>query len=418
MGSLLTALLLWSVPQDAREGDRFVRWGRGPEVAETIVLRVPRIVPVASKPIENGVIVLAGGKITALGRAGEVKIPENAVVRTFEHGVAFPGFVDLHNHIAGGDLNDMVYQVNPELRTLDNVIPENPRVKRALAGGVTTVLFIPGSGTNMGGVGTLVKMHGKTLEEALLRFPGALKIAQAGNPERRGGDLGSGRMGMNWILRTTLQEAKRYHQRWSKFESGLSTTKPELIPRLEQLRGLVAGEFPIAVHTQIFQVVQSTWRILHDELGFKVVLNHSTFDGFKNAPMVAERGMFTVCGPRTFYFDRSKSKIWGVAAAWHEGGVNKIGINTDSPVVPQEELLTQVAVAVHLGLPDDVALRAVTTVPAQAMMIDHRVGSLVVGKDADVVVWTGDPFDVRSYVLLTIVNGQIAYDPKRDGRRF
>jgi imidazolonepropionase-like amidohydrolase len=366
--------------------------------------------------IDPGVVLVSDGAIEAVGPLGALAVPDAyARIDTTGRWVV-PGFVDFHSHIAGGDLNDMVHPANPELRNLDNVDPDNESLRDARAGGVTTVLFIPGSGTNMSGFGTLLKTAGKSLEEMLVRFPGALKIAQAGNPERRAGDIGAGRMGMNWLIRETLRRGREYAAAWSRYERGESAEPPRLDPALENMRGLFAREFPVAVHTQIFQVVQSTRRIVHDEMGLWTVIDHSTFDGYKNAPDFAERGMAVVCGPRNFWLDRDEGRFVGIAAGWLEGGVREIGINTDAPVVAQEELSTQAAMNARFGFPVEAALRALTIVPARAAGIADRVGSIEPGKDADLVVWTGNPIDPRSWVALTLVEGRVAYDA-RDGRR-
>lgn len=392
--------------------DRFVTWGLGPQATEKIALRVRTILPITSERIDDGVILIAGGKIEAVGR---IAIPDGYRLIEID-GVAVPGFVDLHVHIAGGDINDAAVKSNPELRTLDVIAPENPDLRRTLAGGVTTALFLPGSATSLGGLGTLIKTHGATAEEMLIRFPGALKIAQGNNPLGVP-YVGNTHMGNNWIIRDALREGKSYHEAWERHERG-DGPAPERLARLDALRGLFAREFPAAVHTQYFEVTQATYRILVDELGLWTVFDHSTFDAFKNWEAVKARGIPTICGPRMLWMDRETGQIHGIAAAWEERGVTNLGLNTDSPVVPGEELQTQAAVAMQLGLSWTRALEGVTIAPARAVGIEHRVGSLEPGKDADIVVWSGDPLDVRSYVHLAIVNGRIAYDPGVEGRRF
>ena len=379
-----------------------------------IALRVGRILPVTAPPIDDGVILLKDGKIEALGKASAIAIPTGYTVIDARDDWACPGFVDLHSHIASegsNDLNDVVYQINTDLRNLDVVAPGNELLVDAAKGGVTTVLFIPGSGSNSGGFGTLLKTAGDSLEEMVIRFPGALKIAQAGNPERSR-DLGSGRMGMNWMIRNVLEEGKRYHEAWSAYEAGAGP-KPERVLRLDYVRGLFQKKYPILVHTQIFQVVQSTMRILVDQFGLWVVVSHAEFDGYKNASEFAKRDLFVNCGPREYDFvSTAERKFVGTAAKYVEGGVSpdRISINTDAPVVPEEHLFLQAAMAVRYGLDHEVALKGVTINGARAIGIADRVGSLEPGKDADIVVKGGDPLDPRSKVKLTIVNGRIVYD--------
>ncbi|MBI4603313.1 MAG: amidohydrolase family protein [Planctomycetes bacterium] len=368
---------------------------------------------------EGGAILVSGGKIErVLADPPEGFRPEGYEAVDARGLWVLPGFVDLHSHIGGSDINDMVYPVNPGLRVLDNIIPNNPLLKRAQAGGVTTILFISGSGTNMSGFGALMKTGGDTLEEVLIRFPGALKIAQGGNPERRGGDLGRDRMGMNWLIRNALEEGKRYAEAWDAFEAGKAPVPPEKNPRLEYFRGLFRGEYPVVVHTQGYHLVLSTIRILHDELKLRVVIDHGEFDGSELGPEAAARGIMVMTGPRQFRFDNERGRFLGLAARWHEGGVKDVGVNTDAGVIPEEELFYQAAMAVRLGLDPEAALRGITIHGAKAMGIEGRVGSLEEGKDADIVLWTGDPFDVRSHVVQTLVNGKVVYDARREPRRF
>src|SRR5438445_4076716 len=172
-----------------------------------LALHVGRVITCAGESIVNGTILVSNGKIEAIGPRATIQVP--AGYTELDHGdkFAMPGLVDVHSHVGGGpggDINEMVYQTNPELRVLDVIKPNNELLKVAVAGGVTTVCFIPGSGTNMGGWGALMKTGPGTLDEVLVRFPGVLKIAQAGNPERQAGEVGSGRIGMTPVIRDPL----------------------------------------------------------------------------------------------------------------------------------------------------------------------------------------------------------------------
>ena len=329
-----------------------------------------------------------------------------------------PGFVELHSHIGGTDLNDMVYPINSGFRTLDNVVPGNALLKGAQAGGVTTALFIPGSGTNMGGFGTLIKTAGKTRKDMIIRFPGALKIAQGGNPERRGGDIGYSRIGMNWLIRNALREGQAYTKAWDDYEAGKTKEKPAKNPRLEYFRGLFHREYPVVVHTQGYQLIHSTLRILHDEMKLWVVIDHGTFDGFEMAPEVAARKIQVMNGPREFRFDYREGGYRGLAYEWYKGGVKDIGVNTDAPVIPAEELIYQATMAVRLGLKDDVALRGITIHAARSLGIQDRIGSIEAKKDADLVIWTGSPLDPRSKAVLTMIDGRVVYDTRKEPQRF
>ncbi len=383
-------------------------------------IRGGKVVTITKGNLEGAVVLVAGSrieKIIARPPAGWKPPAGYKLIDAGERWVV-PGFIELHSHIAGGDLNDMVYPVNPGFRTLDNVIPRNALLKRAQAGGVTTALFIPGSGTNMGGFGTLIKTAGKDLDEMLIRFPGALKIAQGGNPERRGGDIGYSRIGMNWLIRNALKEGQAYTRAWDAWEADKTKKKPVKNPRLEMFRGLFHREYPVVVHTQGYHLIQSTIRILHDEMKLWVVIDHGTFDGFELAPEVASRGIQVMNGPREFRWDTRLGGFRGLAYEWYRGGIKTIGVNTDSPVVPAEELIYQASMAVRLGLKEDVALAGITLHAARALGMEKRLGSLEAGKDADIVIWTGDPLDPRQSVVLTMINGKIAYDTSKEPQRF
>jgi imidazolonepropionase-like amidohydrolase len=367
--------------------------------------------------VDDGLVVVKDGKFLYAGPFDPKKVPEGAPVRDLRPNWLVPGFIDLHSHVGGGDINDMTYPTNPDLRTLDNVSPDNERLQWARAGGVTTINFIPGSGTNSGGWGTLMKTSGKTLEEVLVRFPGALKIAQLGNPER-GGDVGSGRMGMNHLIRAMMERGRAYAKAWEEFEAGRAKEKPPLDPRLENFRGLFAHRWPVIVHTAHVQGVQSTMRILVDEMKVDTILTHGDFLGFRGAEPLAERHMMVNIGPRTYWYDPETGSVAGQAAGWFRRGTTNLSLNTDSPVVPQEELPLQVAMAVRYGLPQEHALASVTSIPARQIGMADRLGSIEAGKDADFSCFPGDPFDMRNGAILVWVNGKVAYDPEREGRRY
>ncbi len=390
---------------------------------ETLAIRAGKILTVGPQGVVNhGVILVRAGKILALG--DDVKIPEGALVVDAGDRWVMPGMVDLHCHIGSagwGDINEMVHPRNPELSTKAGIDPDNELLKDAVAGGITTVLYIPGSGTNVGGFGTLMKTGGgRTVEELILRFPGAMKVAQAWNPERRGGDLGLSRMGMWWGLRRLLDRAKSYHEAWTNYEKGLTKIKPEDRPELEMMRGLFQRKYPVIIHTADPRDVMGTVRMFHDEYRLPLIISHGEFGGFRVSPEIAKRDLHCNIGPRIYDFSYFlyDGRFWGIASKYMESGVKNLSLNTDSPVIPEHDLWFQGAMAVRYGVPVDVALRGVTLAPARAVLADDRVGSLEVGKDADLVIKTGDPFDIRSYVTMTIINGKIVYDVQRDGRRY
>src|SRR5262245_28705259 len=251
LGSLLTLAAAPVFAQDAKPAK--------PKLA----LHVGKIITSAGEPIANGTILVADGKIVAVGPRDKVAVPAGYTEVDHRDKFAMPGLVDAHSHVGGtGDINEMVYQTNPELRVLDNVRPHNDQLKVAVAGGVTSIMYNPGSGTNMGGWGVLMKTGPGKLDDVLIRFPGALKIAQAGNPERRGGEVGSGRMGMNHVIREQLREGMGYTKEWDDFEAGKRKEKPAVKLRLEYFKPLFRRQIPVVGHTQGSPRPMSTLRSL------------------------------------------------------------------------------------------------------------------------------------------------------------
>jgi len=402
------------VPLDGRNAPGSPRPVEVDPDAPRTAYRVGKIVTMDTEDrvINDGVVVVAGTVIEAVGRADEIEVPDDAEIVEMPGAWLVPGLVEAHNHTAGamGDLHDYVYLTNPGLRTVDTIVPDGPQVELAQAGGVTSALLIPGSGTNMSGFGSIVKFRGTTVEDAILRNLGSIKIAQAGNPERYW--WGVGRMFMNFNTRLTMEKALAYHRGWTAWEQGGRRGEaPILDPTWEGFRELFERRYVASVHTQAFQVVMTTVGMLADGLGVRTMLDHSTFDGWKTAPLVIERGdVITMNGPRQFHFDWTERTLHGNAARWWDRGVRKLGINTDAPVIPQQELTYQAAMACWYGWEPYAALRGVTIVAAEGLMIEDVTGSIAPGLDADFALWSGDPLDPRSTCWITVVDGAIVRD--------
>jgi imidazolonepropionase-like amidohydrolase len=382
--------------------------------------------------IDDAIIVVDGGKIAALGRAGEIELDADCLLVDVESDWVMPGMIDLHAHIAGAralhgfsrDINDMVYQANPELRASCTVIPANANLEMALAVGVTTVLYIPGSGTAVSGQGVLLKTAPFDYEDALVRDPGSLKTAQGSNPTAWA--IGCGPMFYNWSIRECLRRGVAYAERWAAWERSAEPGEPpELEPMFEIFRALVDRRAQASTHTQQQHVVAETLRLHVKEFGIPTFIDHGEFDGFLSAPEAERLGVPAILGPRSISSWNAgrqvdhDGKILGLAAEWQARGHSRIGFNTDSPVIPEEELAVQACIALRFGLEDAsmASVRGLTIVPAEAAGIAERVGSLAVGKDADLVVIGGHPADPRSPVERVYVGGRLAYDAA-EGRRF
>jgi len=370
--------------------------------------------------VDHGIILVSKGKIEALGPASSIKVPEGYTIIDALDRWVMPGIVEAHTHIGTeGGFNDMVTPINPELRIADCVNLEDIAVEKAVTGGVTTIHTLPGSGTNLAGFTVIVKLDSSRPEEMIVRELGAMKIAQAYNPERRGGDLGLTRMGMSWMLRHILKRAKEYTDAWQAYESGQCKDKPEYKPELENMRKAFEGEIPTIVHSaEPWGLMQSIY-IFHDECQLDTIATHTSFCGYMVAEEAAKREKFHVnIGPRLVEFVRwttaHDGRFHGMGAEYRSRGVKNLSINTDSVgwyavMPPQEELAFQASMSARFGLDDLVAMEAITINSAQALGIDDRIGSLEVGKDADIVIKKGSLLDVTTPVDLVLINGKLVY---------
>ena len=391
-----------------------------------IVIRAGKILTSAEKGpdvIDTGVILIRDGKIEKIGPESEIPVPPGSTVIEAGNRWAMPGFIDLHCHIGGSmrDINDMVHPTNPELSTRPTIDPDNELLRMAVAGGVTTVNYIPGSGTNLSGFGTL--MHtagGTTIDSLIVRFPGSMKVAQAWNPERHGGDLGASRMGMWWSLRKLLDRARDYNDAWTAYEKGLNKITPARQEDLELMRGLFQRKYPVLIHTADPRDVMGTVRMFHDEYSLPCIVSHGEFGGFKVAAEIAKRDLPANIGPRIYDYrmPADEGRMLGIPSQYADAGVKRLSLNTDSPVVPQEDLAFQATMAVRYGLDPRAAIRAITIEPARAILINDRLGSLEAGKDADILLTTGDPLDPRNYVAWVMIGGKVVYDTATDRRRY
>ena len=369
--------------------------------------------------VDNGVLLMRDGVIEVVGSARDVEIPDGYEVRDVGANWLMPGLVEMHCHVAGAfGLNDTVFLTNPGVRASSDVIPGNPLLRRGLAAGVTTALYIPGSGTNIGGQGILMRTGFDEYERAELRNPGSMKLAQAGNPARW--MLRPNRSLMNWHSRNTFTRGIAYAKQWEEYER-TGQGKPRLQPQWEIFRSLRKNHAQVSTHTQIYQVVHATLTMIHDELGIPVFIDHGTFDSWRLGKEVEKREIFAIVGPRAIdvptrgfinWSGSTPERIQGCAAGYQENGVTRVGFNTDSPVIPQEELQMQAAMGVRYGFDNRGmdAVRGLTIVPAMSCGLGDAIGSLEAGKIADVVVITGDPADPRSHVSHVWQSGETVYE--------
>ncbi len=400
--------------------------------AKPLVIKASHILTVTNGTIENGVIVVQNGKIVAIGKQGEVTLPADAEVMDATGMTVMPGQIDLHAHIGNDSgLHDYVHSLNPAFRVCDFIDPESSLVKDSIASGITTILTIPGSGGNNSGFGVLWKLGGAKREDLIIRKLGAIKIAQAYNPERRAGDLGLSRMGMWWMLREQFERARKYTAQWQAYDKAktaaaqtphlqLASTDapkaaaiapPKTVLGLEQMRGVMEHKTPVFVHTAGARDVMETMRMFHDELGLPVIISHGEFGGRLAAEEAAKRNIPCNVGPRIYDFSLQTydRRFYSLPMEYAKAGVQTLSLNTDCPVIPGDDLFVQGTISVHMGMDEDLALRALTINPARSIGIGDRVGSLEVGKDADLIIKRGSLFDPRTPIAKVLINGKVVY---------
>ncbi len=364
-----------------------------------------------------GNILIEGTKITALGENLELEVPSDAVVIDALGCLVLPGFIDAHCHVGigeeiyrweGEDLNEMTDPVTPDMRAIDGINPEDEGFRDARLGGVTAVFTGPGSGNVIGGTGVVMKTAGKIVDKMIVRDPAGLKVAFGENPKMVYGEqkkMPMTRMGTAALLRQALVDAQVYGDKLNE-----GKTDPDKIPErdlgLEALLMVINRQIPLRAHAHRADDIMTAIRIARE---FKVdlVIEHCT-EGHKIAEELAELGYPAVVGP--LLTNRSKvelkDKSFKTPGILAKAGV-KVAIMTDHSVTPIEQLPLCAALACKAGMDEEDALRAITINSAEILGVSDRIGSLEVGKDADIVIWSEHPFILTARPLYVIIDGKI-----------
>jgi len=392
----------------------------GTAVDGTVAIIGGHVVPITGEDIDGGTVLIKDGRIAAVGDS--VVVPDGATVVDASGSWVLPGFVEAHGHVgsseeaegwAGQDTNELTEPVTAHMRAIDAINPADMGFRDAISGGVLAVNVNPGSGNPIGGQTVALKCWGRTVDEMALRQPSGMKSALGENPKRVYGDqkkTPSTRLGTAAVIRGALVEAANYQAR-IEAEAGKPAAERKPVDRdlkLEALGKVLRKEIPWRQHCHRADDIATALRIA-DEFGYDLVIDHGT-DAHLLADLIAARGIPVVIGP--LLTSRSKVELRNRSMA-NPGRLARAGvtiaITTDHPVVPINFLVHQAALAVKDGLDRETALRALTINPARIAGIAERVGSIEPGKDADLVVWSGDPLDVLSRVQRAFVDGVEIY---------
>ncbi len=403
----------------------------------TIVYRGARILTAAGAPIEKGTLVVRKNKILAVGPESDTPVPQGAEVIELAGRTIIPGLVDTHSHIgiwskphvaANNDGNEGSGPVQPALRALDAIQPDDPGIRMAVAGGVTTANIMPGSGNVIGGQTIYVKLRGRTIEDMRIipgTVVGGLKMANGENPKRWNFEgrktAPTTRMKVAALQREQFAKARDYRRAWQRYRQTKGESKdggtgvspvvpqPEIDLALEPLVEVLERKRTVHFHSHRADDLMTAIR-LAKEFDFELVLQHCT-EGYRIVEeLVREKipvSLTLVDSPG------GKLEVAGLleenAAILSKAGV-KVAINTDDSITESRFFLRTGSIAVRGGMSEDAALRALTLHGAQMLHLDDRLGSLQTGKDADFVVLSGSPFSVYTQVLQTYIDGKCVFD--------
>ena len=404
-------------------------------------LRNGTLITVTQGTIEAGTVLIEEKRITALGK--RVPIPKEAKVYNVKGKFVLPGLIDAHCHtgifpdgvgLAESDGNEMTDPITPHLRAIDAIHPEDMAFKDLRESGITTINTGPGSGNVIGGQFACLKTKkAATIEEMVVMAPSGMKMALGENPKRVYGDqkkTPSTRMANAAQLRAVLVEAQNYRDKWVRHEAKqthyqerlrhweekgekVQAERPEPPDppardiKLESLIPVLEGKLRAMIHAHRADDIMTAVRI-GEEFGLRFSIEHAT-EGYKVAESLAEKAIPCVVGP--IFFSRMKYELREMTprnpGILSRAGV-KVAIQTDE-MSAVRYLLINAALAVQQGMDEVEALRAVTIHPAQIIGVSDRVGSLEVGKDADLVVFSGHPLDYRSVPEWVFIDGEIVY---------
>lgn len=375
-----------------------------------------RIVTVCGDVIEKGVVLVDGGKIVAVG--ANVTIPEGAEIIDATGKWVTPGLIDCHTHIStfneprdfGSqcDGNEMTSPITAHIRGIDALNPHDSAIAAARSAGFTTCYTGPGSGNVICGTGISFKLHGKTVEDMVIPGSEQMKMALGENPKTAYGGKGQTpmtRMGTAGVLRETLANAKVYSEQLLEAEAKGGEGKPKFDFKMEALVKVVRGEMKCRIHCHRNDDIVTAIRVA-EEFGLDYSLEHAT-EGWMIADYLGRKKATCVVGPLTT--GPSKMEIWNrileTPAILDKAGVT-VCLTADAGSETQW-LPMHIGLCIARGLSEETAFKAVTVNAAALLGLSDRIGSIEVGKDADLAIFNGFPFSNMTRCVMTMIDGEI-----------
>ena len=370
--------------------------------------------------IENGTVVIDDGKISYVGQ--DVKNEDGHEVIDAAGGILLPGFIDAHTHLGiiedsisfeGDDLNEETSPVTPQLSAVDGINPFDVCFADAYSAGVTSVCTGPGSANPVSGMGVLIKTYGKRVESMTVASPVSMKFALGENPKsvyHGKSEAPQTRLATAALIKEALMKAKKYAEALKEYQNDPENCdEPEYDDKNEALTPVVNAQLSAHFHAHRTDDIFTAIRIAK-QFSLKYTIVHCT-EGYLVADELAKEGISAILGPNMT--DRSKPELKNLSfknpKILNEHGI-LFSICTDHPETPIQYLPLCAALAHKNGLPYMASLEAITCNSAKILGVDDRIGIIKEGMDADVVLFDGDPLDIRSNVLKTIINGIIVYE--------
>ncbi|GMU67241.1 MAG: amidohydrolase [Acidobacteriota bacterium] len=395
--------------------------GAGGAAERTLAFTGARVIPIAGEEIERGVVIVEGGRIAAVGAEGAVAVPPGAEVVDLAGKVLLPGMVDTHSHLGRGSGGDASKPLHPDVRILDALDPRAENFWKARAGGITTVNVMPGSGYLMSGQTVYLKLRvaGSDVDDYLLctdrerAICGGLKMANGTNSHRPPPFPGT-RGKSAALVRELYVKAVEYRDKLRKPREQ-DAEAPARDLGLETLVEVLDGRRIVHHHTHRADDILTVLRLAR-EFGFRPVLHHVS-EAWKVADEIAAAG--APCSVIVIDSPGGKHEAVGLsletAAILEKAGVD-VAFHTDDPITDSRFFLRSAALAVRSGMSRAKALEALTLAGARMLGLADRVGSIEPGKDADLVVLSGDPLAAATRVEQTWIEGTKVYDLATDGR--
>lgn len=380
-----------------------------------------RLETISNGTIENGTILIKEGKIFSIGKEADLSDCEDVIDARGR--TVTPGIVEAHSHIGlhesgqgweGNDTNESTNPLTPYCSVRDGINMRDQAFESFRKAGITCVGVVPGSGNIIGGTGLALKCKGDIVDQAIVKDPIGMKVALGENPKSVYGNKKKSpatRMANASILREALMKAKQYLEKQNEAAEGKYDLKRDKIS--EALLPVVKKEIPLMIHCHRHDDIVTAIRICN-ELDIKFVLEHVT-DGYLIVDFLKKQSTHCSVGPTLHYGSKVENKDRDFrTAVYFDREDIPFCFTTDHPVVDGRNLVLTASIAVQWGMKDERALRAITLGSAEHIGIDNRVGSLEVGKDADLVVWSGNPLEFTSFADITIIDGTVVYE--REGK--